>query len=309
VNIIQQQITNEFKSSHHLTSHVQEDITNSGLSNLVPEYIELLTNHVKESKYTYIVGEETREWTTKKDRHINLMQMDLEELVWKVLAVCTATEVQTFTQCVGMIKGLFKNDTVRQDIEQSSECITLLAMLNAVDIKLPRDTEEGVLMVYSKIKYANDLQDFLTNTSHVLPSLTKPKEIKTNKCSGYTTFESSLILGGKYHKFPVPLDHINRVNSVALSLNTTPLEIEPTFKEKETETTEERNDRYAAWKQLNVESMKTYADLVKSGNKFYLTYKYCERLRTYAHGYQVSTQGDSYRKSVLELANKEIVEM
>jgi hypothetical protein len=309
MSLLQKQIAFEFRSTHHLVSHVQEELIKVKLDYLVNDYVEAVTNHVKSSDYTYISSKGAQEWTTKKERHVNLMRMDLEELAWKVIATCTTTPVQTYTGCVGMLKGLFKNNTDRQDIEQASECIALLRNINLIAIELPRNTEEGVLMVHSNLAYDGNLGEYLTTTRHIMPSVTPPKEVKSNKDSGYQTFGSSVILAGKYHKHNVPLDHINRVNSVPLSINQKPLEIEPVFKEEDDETTEERTKRYEAWKKLNVESMQSYAELVAAGNKFYLTHKYDERLRTYAHGYQVSTQGDSYRKSVLELANKEVVVM
>lgn len=309
MTILQQQITNEFKSTHHLVSHVQEDLIKSGLGHLARDYVDIVTNHIKESDYTYISSDGAKEWTTKKERHTNLMQMDLIELSWKVIAICTATTLQTYTGCVGMLKGMFKNPTERQNIEQASECVALLSNLNLIDIQLPRDAETGVLMVHSRINYDGLLGEYLTTTRYILPSLLPPKAVKCNMDSGYRTFSSSLILAGKYHSHPVPLDHINRVNAVALSINKKALEIDPVFREDDSESNEEHNKRYSAWKKLNVESIRTYAELVASGNEFYLTHKYDERLRTYAHGYQVSTQGDSYRKSVIELATKEIVQM
>jgi hypothetical protein len=313
MNLIKQQIANEFKSSHHLTLHVMNDLVDSGYESLAKNYAYMVQSHIESSVYSYKVNDEIKIWNTKEERHKLMLEMDLEDLAWKVIAVCTAAETQTFTQCVGMLKGNFKNDTERQDIESASECIALLSKMNLIDIKLPRDAEEGVLMVFSKIKYDGDLGEYLTTSKHIMPSIIEPSQVTSNKESGYRTFDSSLILAGKYHSYPVPLDHINRVNSVALSINKKALEIDPTFKEEDEdnpdETTEERCKRYISWKQLNVESMVTYAELVASGNKFYLTHKYDERLRTYAHGYQVSTQGDSYRKSVIELANKEVVIM
>jgi hypothetical protein len=318
MDLLQRQIANEFKSTHHLVSHIQEDLIKSGLEHLAKDYEDILVNHIKETDYNYISKGEVKEWTSKKERHENVLEMDLEELSWKVIAMCTSMQTQTFTQCVGKLKGLFKNTTVRQDIEQASECIALLPRLGLITIILPKDTEEGVIMIKSRIQYDADLSDFLTKSRHVMPSLIKPAKLESNKDSGYLTFSSSVILAGKYHNKPVPLDHLNRVNSVALSINPKALEIDPVFDErvgeldKKTgliETPKKRLERYNAWLKLNVESMQTYAELVNYGNKFYLTYKYDERLRTYSHGYQVSTQGDSYRKSVLELHNKELVRM
>ena len=310
MNLIQKQITNEFKSKHHLASHVKEDLINSGLEYLATKYVNILEDHVKSMDYSYVTqAGERKEWTSKKERHINLLQMDLEELAWAVIATTTTEPVQSYTACVGMLKGMFKNDTVRQDIEQASECIALVKQIGVIDIILPRNTEEGTLMVHSKIKYDGELGAYLSNIKHILPSLVKPKVVQCNKDSGYQTFGSSVILAGKYHDKPVPLDHINRVNSVALSINPKAIEIEPVFDEKYGETPAERLQRFDNWSKTNRESVEIYADLINSGNRFHITYNYCERLRTYAHGHHVNTQGDSRRKSVLELANKELVRM
>lgn len=310
MNLIQKQITNEFKSKQHLTSHVKEDLINSGLGYLADKYIEILKNHVESMDYSYVTqAGERKEWTSKKERHQELLKIDLEDLAWTVIAIATTEPVQSYTACVGKLKGMFKNETVRQDIEQASECIALVKQIGLVDIILPRDTEEGVIMVHSKVNYDGELGAYLSEVKHILPSIVEPKQVLTNKDSGYQTFGSSVILAGKYHDKPVPLDHINRVNSVALSINPKAIEIEPVFDEKYGETPADRLKRYDNWCKTNRESVQIYADLISSGNRFHLTYKYCERLRTYAHGHHVNTQGDSYRKSVLELANKQIVRM
>ena len=55
------------------------------------------------------------------------------------------------------------------------------------------------------------------------------------------------------------------------------------------------------------ESMKVFAMLINEGNRFYLTHKYDKRGRTYCQGYHVSYQGNTYRKAILQLADKELV--
>lgn len=42
-------------------------------------------------------------------------------------------------------------------------------------------------------------------------------------------------------------------------------------------------------------------------DEVYLTHRYDRRGRVYASGYHVNTQGDDYRKAVLTLANKEVL--
>ena len=47
--------------------------------------------------------------------------------------------------------------------------------------------------------------------------------------------------------------------------------------------------------------------LAKQGNQFYLTHKVDKRLRLYAQGYHVTTQGSPFKKASIELHKEEIV--
>jgi DNA-directed RNA polymerase len=44
-------------------------------------------------------------------------------------------------------------------------------------------------------------------------------------------------------------------------------------------------------------------------NEFYLTHRYDKRGRVYCQGYHVTYQGTPWNKAVLELADKEIIEV
>jgi DNA-directed RNA polymerase len=49
--------------------------------------------------------------------------------------------------------------------------------------------------------------------------------------------------------------------------------------------------------------------LEEYGNEFYLTHRYDKRGRVYCQGYHISYQGNAWNKSVIELADKEIIEL
>lgn len=67
---------------------------------------------------------------------------------------------------------------------------------------------------------------------------------------------------------------------------------------------EERVKAFETYEKL---FMKAAAFLIHQGNEFYLTHKYDKRGRLYSCGYQVSTQGNSFQKAVVELRHKEII--
>ena len=48
--------------------------------------------------------------------------------------------------------------------------------------------------------------------------------------------------------------------------------------------------------------------LIQSGNDFHFTHKVDKRGRTYSNGYSVNYQGNSFRKSIINLAHKELVD-
>ena len=47
--------------------------------------------------------------------------------------------------------------------------------------------------------------------------------------------------------------------------------------------------------------------LTMISDKFYLTHRYDKRGRTYAQGYHVNPQGNSWNKAIINFANKEVI--
>lgn len=56
------------------------------------------------------------------------------------------------------------------------------------------------------------------------------------------------------------------------------------------------------------DSYKVCRELIAKGNKFWMTHRPDFRGRLYSQGYHVNTQGNSFRKAIVELAEPEIVE-
>jgi hypothetical protein len=133
----------------------------------------------------------------------------------------------------------------------------------------------------------------------------EPLELKSNLDSGYLTHKDSLILGrGNHHAGDICLDVLNRMNRVALKLDTDFLrtvEEEPTF---ELDTSEKRS----MWLNFKAQSARMYMLMHNLGNEFYLTHKVDKRGRIYAQGYHINTQGAAYKKAMVDLANEELVE-
>jgi hypothetical protein len=311
-SIRNQQIANEYGSKHHITERLTNEFNDS--PELIKNFIDIINHHLETAVYTYTVKSgEVREWTSKLERHAKWRTMEIEHMAMKAIAMATIKELSTYTEIVGRLKGMFKHDEMRQDIESASELVALLSKTDLITIIYPRDAEEGVLMVQSNIEYSVNFAEYMDKSKFVLPSIIRPLPIRTNTDTGYRTFKGSLILSGKYHDKNVCLDHINRVNAVALRIERRAFQVEPVFKEftskNPDETVVERAERNAQWKILNIQTVEAAVTMMRQGNRFYQTHHYCERLRTYSHGYQLHTQGDGRRKSIIELHKQEVIDI
>lgn len=146
-----------------------------------------------------------------------------------------------------------------------------------------------------------------------LPMVVEPREVKTNRDSGYITSKSSLILkSGNHHDEDICLDHINRVNRVPLTINLDTArmvanEWKNLDRQKTDETLKDYQDRVKAFQKYDRNAKDVIEHLTMVGDRIWLTHKYDKRGRTYAQGYHCSTQGNPWNKAILEFADKEVV--
>jgi hypothetical protein len=159
-------------------------------------------------------------------------------------------------------------------------------------------------MLVSRIPLSSALIKFVENSSYLPPMVCEPLELTTNYCSGYLSHKDSLILGkSNHHDGDICLDVLNTINIIALRLDTqflSKVEEDPTF---ELDTPE----KIEAWMQFKRQSYSFYSLMNSQGNEFYLTNKVDKRGRIYSQGYHVNTQGTSFKKASIELANEELV--
>lgn len=165
-----------------------------------------------------------------------------------------------------------------------------------------------------KYEITADVEEELANYQFPLPMVVPPRKVKNNNMgSGYIDRRGRIILNGSdvFDEEDVCLDHINRVNSVGLCLNMDVIASEEGHmilpKRKIGESFDEFQKRQKQAKVFYENSMNVMQGLLTLGNEFWLTHKYDRRGRTYAVGYHVNSQGDDYRKAVLQLAHKEVI--
>ena len=179
------------------------------------------------------------------------------------------------------------------------------------EVNHKKKNPEGEFIVHYEI--SPELQRALDMFQYPLPMVVTPKTLTDNLSSGYLTGKASVILRDNHHDKDVCLDHLNRMNSIELSINQ---EVATNVKnhwkgldkKNEDETHEDYNKRQKAFDKYSRVADHVINLMVKSGNNLYLTHAYDKRGRTYCRGFHVSYQGTDWNKAVLELSHHERIE-
>lgn len=245
----------------------------------------------------------TYSYESKNVRMQSIQHLELEPLVISILvgvAYCQSPEL--FTSITAQLAGRLRFSEKVDGIKTIAEMVAVLCNTDAFDILKP--DKFASLAIQSNIPLDDRLLGYIQNSTYLPPMVCEPRTLTNNYSSGYLTHEDSLILGkGNHHDENICLDTLNIANSVALTLNTeflSTFEEEPTY-ELDTPTKE------VLWDQYKRQSYKYYTMIAKQNNRFYLTHKVDKRGRTYAQGYHISSQGTSFKKACIELADGEVV--
>lgn len=165
-----------------------------------------------------------------------------------------------------------------------------------------------------KFDVSDDIKAMLDLYQYPLPMVIKPEIIKDNHDSGYLTIKTPVVLNGSkyFDDMDMCLDHLNRANSVALSMDFGVIKsAEGKFLKPVRAIGEDFDEFQKRVRQANTfytTSVEAMESLESLSDEIYLAHRYDRRGRVYASGYHISTQGDDYRKAVLQLAHKELVQ-
>lgn len=278
---------------------VQEQVTASVLS--IPNFLEVrdaMVHRLEEfanKKYTY---------DSKNQRMELLRAMDLQELCGDLLCrVAMYVEPTMLSTVVGQLEGFLGWDSKYEAAVTLSEILAVLAPLGVFDMY--KETNASSIKILSRIPICPVAKINIGGGLFLPPMVCKPDVLTTNTDSGYLTVSESLILNNNHHDEELGLDVLNTMNSVKLSLNVEFLQTvpeEPTFEIQDQEQLQE-------WERFLEQSRNVYGLMLEHGNQFHLTHKVDKRGRIYARGYHINTQGTSYKKAMLDLADKELVEV
>lgn len=154
----------------------------------------------------------------------------------------------------------------------------------------------------TKLTLDQHTNDRLSQLLYPLPMVIPPKRVTRNTDSGYHYLgPQSLVLKNKFFSEDINLEHINRVNSIALRLNEDVVNDLVNTHDKPFESQQDYNNWVIFVKQQR-EILDFYRD-----HEFYLTHKYDKRGRVYCQGYHISYQSTDFTNGCIEFAQGEPV--
>ena len=221
---------------------------------------------------------------------------EINELVLAVFTICLQNKSLTYQAIAGIIAGRIGLEDHIDQVTTASEIIAIISRSGLITIK--RTGSGNYIMISTEYS----LDNIPEPDKHEI--LMEPPPTYT---SNYHEDFGSRILGGKvnHHDEDICLDHINRVNAICYALNKPFLrkyEEAPTFA---LDTREKREQ----WDHFVKNSYRKYIEVAQKGNRFYLNHNDDKRGRCYAEGYHINTQGSSFKKAIVQLAQEELVEM
>jgi hypothetical protein len=310
-----QRATEHLYSKKNVRGNVQKEMESSEeMVALLHHGVELLQNWMSQSYY------ESKEH--RLDHLRSLDEDELYEIVIRTVSTVLLTEgVQSFTSVVGQLAGQLGYSETIDGVKTAAEVLSVLAELDTYDIDKPSRNDS--LIISSNYSMEDRLRNYLDQVKFLPPMVCEPNALGTNYDTGYLTQSGSLILGkGNAHDGNICLDSLNLFNSVPLSLDVEFLKhMEEEPKDFDTPSSkakflaknpgkswpEELRKRHEHWMRYKHHSYQVYLDLVKQGNKFWLTHAPDKRGRTYARGYHISTQGSEFRKAIVDFHDAEPV--
>lgn len=291
--IVMQEANEERFSRKFIDIKIREEISsNPDIQDKIDLGVELLEKYLEGSYYP-----------SKMLRLEQVRMLELRRLVEDIfvgIAYFRRPELYS-SVCAQMVSRLKFSEKVA-GITTIAEIIAVLHDTYAFDIT--RNGNRASLMLQSQIALTKQTNEFIEHSAYLPPMVCTPLPLKNNYSSGYLTHNDSLILGqGNHHSGDICLDVLNTMNAVPLRLDTdflSTVEEEPTF-------VIEDPDQQRLWDEFKKQSYYFYSLMVNQGNRFHLTHKVDKRGRIYAQGYHINTQGTSFKKAMIELANEEVV--
>lgn len=286
-------------SKDKIKKYIMDDLsTLPEITDKCKQAVELITDYMNKT-YSY---------TSKNDRLSHLVNLDLESVVDEIVcAVMGIREYEMYTSIVGKLAPILKFPDLADGVKTIAEILAVVCETDLYDIVPANISPIGVIVIKPNYILDEKVFNYIDNTMYLPPMVSAPQKLTCNTDSAYLTIKrDALILGGRHnqHDGNIRLDSLNKFNSIPLSLDENMLR---QYSEEVPDKIVKKEDREQYIRMIK-KSYTVYAMLVQAGNEFHLPHKPDKRGRIYSQGYHVSTQGNSFKKAIINLHQEEIIE-
>ena len=261
--------------------------------------IELVSNKIAEWKDNYLAGNIGKRYEAK-DKLVNLVT-DFDELAISILFTTLMMKENSIQSYIGHFASQIHFETP-DSYDKIKLAAWIIGGLNETifSINKPRLGSMETYTIVPKISVSDKMSSKLARTFFLPPS----DEVLldwTNKYNGGYEFEKNYaILGDKFnaHDLPIDLNTLNILQNVKYKLTDTALTPELPDEEWGDEALE-------AFKLAQIQARKVLDEY--KDKEFRFVWQFDKRGRVYCRGFDISTQGNSYRKACLKFAKTEKV--
>lgn len=286
-------------SKHNIRTLIRNEIISTAVfSNMFINATTLIESYLSGSYYA-----------SKQSRVHHLSTFDIEDIAIAVFSSVlpivhhnvTSEPIQGVATNLGLQFFSHQLDAVKTGAELLAVCepCGLYTILSAFSEEHMHDTA----VIRPKYQLDDSTLQAIHLTMYMPPMLCTPIDWTSNSQGGHLTYNSSCVLGtGNDVGQHQCLDVLNRLQSIAWTLNETML-TEPELPSKATDNLRKMQQHNARCLQSSI----VYDLMLQEGNKFYFIWKYDKRGRMYSQGYDINLQGSSYKKSIIEFSNQELL--
>lgn len=223
-----------------------------------------------------------REWAPE--------QTDLYEIVTQLfIGTLLHPEGMTYQAMIGYLSGLVR---CANPLDRAKCAAEVIAIAFQQDLVTLTRLSDQTLLVATEFELPVEIPVFDKHK----PLFHPPAPVDYNPILGCHF---------KQHEQDICREHIDRMNSIALSLDERIIDAMEEYQKSEPETTEQEEQ----WQEFKRRSAETYQTVLENGNRFYLRHNYDTRGRCYCEGYYINYQGSQYKKAIVQLADKEVVKI
>lgn len=271
--------------------------------NETPEIVSKIDSCLEALESVYLMGPHFNQ----KNQYLSeIVGADLVAVIYRVLTVAMPLpNGLTMSSLVGQSAGVLTNISKKDSFKITSSVIAYMYYFGLVKIIRPGDSKSEMLEVIPVYVCDPKISAFIQQSMYLPPMVCAPRKLTHNKSSAYLTRDNDSVILKSYnhHEGEVCLDTLNKFNNVALSLDVKML---TTFDEQP-KTVIDTHERQKQFDLLRSKSYQVFKLLIQTNNNFHLTHKVDKRGRTYSCGFHCNTQGNSFRKAIVNLARQEIV--